>query len=166
MATNKYTSKDIDRFWRKVAITANPDLCWEWQASLKPNGYGQFNLHNKIVYAHRFSWEITINKSPDGFVVCHSCDNRLCVNPGHLFIGSHADNVQDKVRKGRLPSVDKTAHYGEQHGCHKLTSEQVLYIRAKAAIGDVSQVSVAREMGVSPTTISRIVIGKRWKHQS
>lgn len=154
-----YTPLDLARFWTKVAITANPDKCWEWQASCRSDGYGQLNMKNhspKITSAHRISWEITYGEIPDGMWVLHRCDNRKCVNPSHLFLGTRADNELDKMNKGRQPS-------GERVGLHKLTSENVKQIREIYATEKTNQYELAKRYGVNQSVISLIVNRKAWK---
>jgi hypothetical protein len=88
----------LERFWRKVRKT---DGCWEWTASFRGLGYGQIKVNQKMLYAHRVSWEMANGPIPDGLCVLHHCDNPPCVNPDHLFLGTQADNMRDKVRKNR-----------------------------------------------------------------
>jgi hypothetical protein len=95
----------MDRFWSKVDVK-EPSECWEWQASGYPNGYGQFRL-NKEQYAHRVAWIITNGEMPKDMFVCHKCDNRKCVNPKHLFLGTHQDNMRDCSKKGRVSNQNK-----------------------------------------------------------
>lgn len=110
-------------------------------------GYGHLTYNGKNVRAHRFFYENLIGPIPEDLHVLHKCDNPLCVNPKHLFLGTHQDNVQDMVTKGR-------------HGKSKLTEDQVQEIRL-----DVRRsIIIAKEYGVHRSTINRIKSGIRWKH--
>lgn len=100
MSDSKYSEKDIQRFWSKVAITDNPDDCWLWTAGTV-TGYGSFGFQGRMRIASRVAWEITNSEIPAGMKVLHTCDNPLCVNPKHLFLGTQLDNMRDMVRKGR-----------------------------------------------------------------
>lgn len=154
-----YTPVDIARFWTKVAITANPEKCWEWQASCYRDGYGQvafYKRHPKNMAAHRVAWELTHSYIPDGLWVLHKCDNRKCVNPNHLFLGTREDNEQDKMQKGRQPS-------GERVGLHKLTYEMVKQIRITYAAKLANQYELASRYGVNQSIISLVVNNKLWK---
>jgi hypothetical protein len=99
--------KDIKRFWGKVSIKGN-ERCWEWTASRYPFGYGQFWLNRTQVLAHRISWIIKNGPIENGLFVCHHCDNASCVNPSHLFLGNHTDNMRDMLNKGRNFYKNKT----------------------------------------------------------
>ena len=133
-----------------------------------------------MLRAHRLSYEIHIGPIPEGMLICHHCDNRACVNPAHLFLGTPADNSKDMVAKGRstkgrmtsiAPRGDK--HYtrrikgaqrGQRNNGSRLTDEQVLEIRRLFAQGDASQHQLGRSFGVSQATISHIVNRIAWKH--
>ena len=93
-------SSDINRFWR---VTNRGDLksCWLWGASLFTCGYGRFFLKGKREYAHRIAWVIANGNIPEALNVLHKCDNPRCVNPNHLFLGTHNDNMKDMAAKGR-----------------------------------------------------------------
>ena len=103
-----------ERFWAKVNKDGpipphRPELgkCWVWTASKYQNGYGQFSIGRKAIFAHRLSFEIAHGQIAPGWCVCHACDNKPCVNPGHLWLGSYADNMRDASAKGRMATGDR-----------------------------------------------------------
>ena len=154
-----------ERFWAKVKKT---DGCWEWKAAKNNRGYGVIGMgHRKIVLAHRLSWEISNGPIPPGLFVCHRCDNRECVNPIHMFLGTNAENMLDCRNKGRASNPPRllghTYSQGEKHACAKLSDEKVREIRLKVSRG-MSRASLAREYSVHWHSINHILLGKTWKH--
>jgi hypothetical protein len=151
-----------ERFWSKVDI-AGPDDCWEWNASRKPEGYGQFTISEggsrRNANAHRLAWELTNGPIPTGKHVLHRCDNRPCCNPAHLFLGTQADNNADMMRKGRFVHWTAT---GTKHAKFRLTQEDVAEIRACAASG-VGMQELADRFGVVKNHIRGIVRDLYWK---
>lgn len=146
-------------FWSKVDSRGHND-CWPWVASIYRNGYGQFSSGHrypqlKTPLAHRAAWILSNGPIPDGLQVLHRCDNRICVNPSHLFLGTLADNMVDMVAKGRQ------AHpIGSRNGRTKLTEAQVLAIRADTRPSR----TISAEYGVGQTLVSRIKSRRRWAH--
>jgi hypothetical protein len=118
-------------------------------------GYGSLSAGGKAVYVHRRAYELANGPIPGGLVVRHKCDVKLCVRPDHLEVGTQADNVRDKVERGRHPR-------GEQGPNAKLTAAQVTEIRVKYAAGGRTQRSLADEYGMHWVTVHDIVRGKRW----
>lgn len=141
----------IRRFFEKISHDPVSG-CWLWTAGCCADGYGNFR-NGKMVGAHRVSWELHVGPIPDGLCVLHTCDNPPCVNPTHLFLGTHADNIADRDSKGRQAG-------GERHGCAKLTADDVRRIQTNR---DPQRV-IADKYGVSPRTISNIQCGRSWKH--
>ena len=149
-----FLSSSEDRFWMRIEKT---HTCWIWKGG-KNRGYGQIDVNNKLIYTHRFSWELHYGTIPNGLHVLHSCDNPSCVNPEHLFLGTHKDNMQDMVKKGR-----KAVILGEMWGHAKLSALDVIHIRELIARGEKQRV-IAKDYGVRPATISLIHCRKNWKH--
>lgn len=148
----------VVRFWHNVPI-AGIDECWAWQGSKNPDGYGKMEINCSSVRAHRFSWEIHNGPIPKGLHVLHRCDNPSCVNPHHLFLGTHSDNMKDMVAKGR----HRGGPQGERARSAKLTPALVLEIREKAAHG-MSYPELGREYGMSTSAIGNVVLRRTWKH--
>lgn len=139
------TTLEVEKFWAKVDKGKS---CWEWAGYVRQNGYGELRS-GKLYKAHRFSWEIHNGPVPKGMDVCHRCDNRSCVNPDHLFIGTRLDNMRDAAKKGRVK-------FGESHWNSKLSSVQVSQIIDQYKDGKTQQY-LANLFGVGQMQISRIV---------
>ena len=159
----KYTHKTSieERFWSKVAITADDNQCWLWLAGKTDNRYGHFWYNSKVDKAHRVAWMLPDYVLPDGMEVCHSCDNPSCVNPKHLFLGTHQDNVDDMNLKGR--GYKFKLYQNENHSNHKLTDVQVIEIRKQYALGGISMEKLGFEYSVSASQICVIVNHKQRK---
>jgi hypothetical protein len=97
-----------ERFYQKVEQPPYSAACWIWLAAKSPQGYGHFFFNGRVDKAHRASWEIHNGAIPDDLMVLHKCDNPRCVNPEHLFLGTHQDNADDKMRKGRHTEANKS----------------------------------------------------------
>jgi len=82
-------------------VIKNKNGCWEWQGALR-SGYGAIKIEGKTKAIHRLSWELNYGEIPKGLLVCHKCDNPKCINPGHLFLGTHNDNAKDAYNKNRV----------------------------------------------------------------
>jgi len=141
------------RFWPKVKA-ASEEACWPWMGTRTHNGYGQFRAAGRATCAHRVAWELTSGPIPTGVFVCHRCDNRLCCNPAHLFLGTAADNSNDMVAKGR-------SNKGQRNPNVKLTVESVRNIRKDAEAGS-SDKSLAARHGVSRGAIRLVLIRENW----
>lgn len=151
-----------ERLWRRVDRAA-PDDCWEWQGYISTSGYGLMGRGTRAegtVGTHRVAWEVTNGPIPAGLLVCHTCDNRLCCNPAHMFLGTIYDNAQDMKRKGRGRGAE-----GSSNGHAKLTRSQVDEIvqRYEPAIGKgfgmvrpSNAEALAAEFGITPQYVSQL----------
>lgn len=141
-------------FWSRVNKDT-PTGCWEYTGARDKWGYGDIRYLKKHVQAHRLSWRL-LKGEPGELDVLHKCHNPPCCNPDHLYLGTDADNIRDKVEAGRHD-------FGERCGRSKLKEVQVIEIKGKLAAG-VTQRALAAEYGVAQTTIAGISIGRSWKH--
>lgn len=138
----------LGRFWSKVDVRGE-DECWPWKAYATPTGYGLMSFKGHPTGAHRVAYMIAHGSIDKNLHCCHYCDNRLCCNPAHLFLGTDQDNQMDKTYKGR--------------SFKKLNREKVIEIRLKASKGEPPAV-LANEFGVSDTHIRRIINGQSSGH--
>jgi hypothetical protein len=153
---------DVVRFWDKVKVAA-PDECWEWQGAIDSNGYGAFKIEGKKRNTHRIAFDLCFGPIPDGKLICHHCDNRKCVNPVHLFIGTQVDNMQDCSRKGRL-KVPTSIAYGEAAGGAKLTAAMVIELRLLYNSKKYTYRKLGKLFGIDPKQAWNIVNRISWKH--
>ena len=144
------------RFEEKYAPEPNSG-CWLWTAGINNYGYGRITEKGRKKLAHRVSWEIHNSPIPDGLQCLHFCDQPSCVNPSHLFLGTHRDNMADKVAKGR--------HIGNPNPLTKLNETAAMQIRKYYAAGGCTQEWLANVYGVNQTNISRVIRGKHWSQE-
>jgi|SRR6185312_11445504 len=145
------------RFWAYVSFNSP---CWEWQAKRDKDGYGRFWVNGKTVGAHRYAYEFYHNlKLNSKILVCHSCDNPSCVNPNHLFSGSHQDNKNDSVKKNRHSKNNSGLYLRAQY--IKINKVQARSIFDRKMAGE-SPTLLAKEFGLNRTTIYRI-FDKEWR---
>lgn len=144
-------------FWSRVPMGAPG--CWEWQGSTAKGcgGYGVFEHQRVRYFAHRAAYFLKTRQQPK-LCVCHHCDNPRCVRPSHLFLGSRADNMVDKIRKGR-----GVAPRGEASGMAKLRAAQIPHIRSLLADG-ISLAKIGAHFGVHGETIRAVRDGRTWRH--
>lgn len=153
------------RFWSHVDKSGGPESCWPWTSSINPDGYGSFRFHTYrkswSVTAHRVAYELSKGELPAGTEICHSCNNRSCQNPAHLYAGTHTQNMHDSILAGtRYHPHD----LGDDHPQAKLTSADVISIRAEYASRTTTMQQLADRFHVSISTISNVVNRKNWTH--
>jgi len=155
------------------SIVKQENGCWEWNKHLDKDGYGQISVKgtdgiHRNCRSHRVMYELKHGEIKDGLLACHTCDNRKCCNPDHIFLGTAKDNAEDMVAKGRSVvssgafTSEKTK--GEKNGRSLLTQEDVDEIRARRdkglKYGELK--AMAEEFGIAYVTIQKIVAGKLW----
>lgn len=144
------------RFWARVLKT---EACWLWQR-VSRGGYGQMNIDRKLIGAHRYSWELHYGPIPEGLWVLHKCDNRACVRPDHLFVGTPKDNVDDMWAKGR---VKFNPRLGSDNGMAKLKEEDVKLL-LDLHKRKIPHRVIARILKTTRSNVSIIAAGRGWKH--
>lgn len=160
----RHSTPPSKRFAKYVDKTSDGS-CWEWKGYRKPNGYGSFYIPNFGRYAHRASYLLHVGPIPEGLWVLHRCDNRGCVNPDHLFLGTVQDNTDDMMKKGRnfLAVHPERRAIGERCGGAKLRAEQVVEVRRLRAEG-LTYPNIGARLGVTGQAIFHICNGRNWKH--
>jgi len=134
------------------------DSCWLWRGARDGGGYGICSDGpRRKSKAHRVAWELYRGPIPAGVFVRHVCDNRLCVNPDHLILGDHWDNMRDMVDRGQSP-------HGEKHWCSKVTERAVRAMRDEYATGHTSIRKLAEKHGISRMTVHAILNRQTWRH--
>ena len=156
------TEVDMVNRLKWVEAVRHPELgpCWEWAKSRMKlrGGYGQVRIEGRTLKAHRVAYGLWVGSIPNGHCVLHRCDNPPCINPDHLFTGTHRDNALDKVAKGRGVNPIR---YGEDVASSKLKAVDVRKIRVLLAQGD-SLNSISRQFNITKQAVSSIKRGRTW----
>jgi|SRR3990172_10485598 len=159
------TQDDIIRFWGKAQKT---DQCWLWTGATKTEinlNYGQFYFKGKRLAAHRLAWELTFGRIPSSLCVLHSCDNPICVNPTHLFLGTREDNVADRHKKARdSRGARHSSACIKKKSNVKLLDSDILEIRRLCASRGLTHKEIADQFGIHKSTVSKIHLRTAWAY--
>ncbi len=150
-------------FWSKVNISGSTKDCWDWAGAKKPKGYGNVRINKSYLLAHRVAFELANGSIPDGYIVCHICDNPSCCNPSHLMLGTIKSNAADMMIKNRQKKPH-TAARGSYNGNSKLNDLDVLMIRSDYDSKRANQYELAAKYGVSQASVASIINRKTWRH--
>ena len=142
-------------------IFVREDGCWMFLGPWNSHGYGHLSYDAHVYRAHRVSWELHKGPIPDNLNVLHKCDNRWCVNPEHLFLGTLKDNADDMRAKGRDSYGD---NFGENNGQAKLTEDEVRQIRQLLSSGQYTQTAIGDMFGVGRGAVKQIKSGRTWRY--
>lgn len=163
----KLTKRDIKRFWSKVALTANPDKCWDWTGRTTGMNYGHFDWgkttkrngkEKRSLIAHRVAYFLMKGEIPEGKMLMHSCDNPRCCNVNHLIPGTHKDNADDMVKKGRHACMK-----GINNANAMVTEEDVREIRRLHTFGNTDK-QISHHFNLTPSGVKQIISRRSWKH--
>ncbi len=147
------------KFWYRADVSGQ---CWNWKSSLNPYGYGVIKINRHWYRAHRIAFYLT-KGDPGKLLVCHTCDNRACVRPDHLFLGTSLDNQTDMMKKGRHRVVIKNKVHGEQHGMSRFTEKDIKRMRSLYSEG-WKQTDIAKIFNMYQGSVSNILKRKAWRH--
>lgn len=147
------TPEDI---WKRIDKKGEND-CWEWGGHTV-YGYGQMRINKQRYYTHRIVWELIYAPIPEGLYVLHKCDNKICCNPSHLWLGTIEENNKDRDQKGR-----RVVCFGEQNGNNKLTRKQVDEIRRVYNTGNYTYFKLGELYNTHYSNIGYIMNGKTWR---
>jgi len=151
-----------ERFFKKVNKTTS---CWFWKAGTRgKTGYGSFKYNGKVIDSHRMVWILTFGEIPEGLYICHTCDNRLCVNPDHLFLGTPKDNWLDGVKKNKIlpssPIYFKDGHISPNRKISFLDSREIINLYTTTKL---TQKQIGEKYNISSRAVRYILTGGTYK---
>lgn len=162
--TDRKWRTDGQKIYKRIEI--RPNGCWEWQGSVSAQ-YGYARVGEKTYRVNRLSWMLANNREVrEGYCICHTCDNPICINPKHLWEGTRSENMRDMGRKGRnsLQRYPELQKYGEDSHLAKLKASDVQKIRALVASGEHTQKEIGKIYGICQQHVSDLIRRRRWAH--
>lgn len=150
-------AEEVVRRMEKRTKHKGPDDCWLWVSTLDSSGYGMLKVNGRYQKAHRLAYEIRHQKKLGNLFCLHHCDTPACVNPKHLYAGTHEDNMRDKM--------ERNPPRGSNNGNAKLTDADIVQIRKRLAKGETGA-AIARDYGMTRQAINQIRRGEKWRHNA